>query len=809
MRFSNFIIKHRLWVVITFAVLTILSTVAIFFVNVNYDSTTYMPKDSDLSNGLEVMYDEFDDRGVAQVMAKDLKYDQIIALKNQISEIDGVSEVMWMDGMLDKAMDQFILPFFSSITKDKALLTKSIFVWAGIFPKSDITSKERPTYQKIENKINSMGGASFKPIMDQLKPQLEMFYIGNINEETGEFKTGNAMLQVFFETPKDGGKSDYSEKTFKAVDEIKHLKTETYLVGNPAIVYNSRKTIEKQTLIALGVAAVIVIAILFATSSSYFEPVLFLLAIGVAVLLNMGTNIILPSISYMTVSVAGVLQLALTMDYSIFLLHRFKMEKKNGRSVEQAMAFALKHSFSPISASSMTTVVSFIAIMFMSYTIGLDLGLVLAKGVIFSLLSVFLLLPAMVVYSHKLIEKSEHKTFELKFTGHSKFLYKTRFILPVLILALIIPCAYFQGQNDFTYGNGATFGGKSSIIYNDRVAIEEVFGRQNQVALILPKEKSEEFNAKEPEILEYLNSDEMKNEVISAQGISMITDFQDFLPSNIIGQFKSKSGNYTRVIIFLNVEEESKETTAAINKIQRYLDEQVEGYCLIGESPSALEIKNVVEKDYTIITIISIVLVALIIAITFKSILLPFILVATIEGAIWMGMTIPLLMNTPLVFIGYLIVNAILLGTTIDYAILLTNNYMHARSKYMKQQAMQIALQESGKTIITSAGIFTLIGFAVLLVSTMPAIKVFGLLIGFGGLMAMLTVLILLPQLLVIFDKLIQKTSIIKPKFANKISEPPAYAEATASDESVETAENETAEDNTIIADIDNTDTTN
>lgn len=758
MRLGEFVVKHKLLLVLIFTIALIVSIVLYFFVNVNYDSSKYMPEGSKMSEGIKIMYDEFDGNSVAQVMVQDLTYEKALNLKADIEKIDGVNNVIWLDTMLSTVVDR-ALPLINADLDEKFTnveLTEYLLAFTKVLPKP--TGDKFTRYSLSLVKLFQVSDELGLPMdaLDQMSGELKGFY-----------NDGAVLMQVMFVD------TDYSERTYAAMEEIRALEYDTHMLGNPAMVYNSRKTINKQTLISLGIAAAIIIVILFISSSSYFEPILLLAAIGVAVLLNMGTDIILPEVSYMTKSIASVLQLALTMDYSIVLLHRFKQERAACGDADMAMARAIKHSFSPISASSLTTITSFIAIMFMSYTIGRDLGFVLMKGVVFSILSVFFLLPALTLYSLKILDKSEHKTFKLNFKRHCSFLIKTVKFLPIIIVLIVLPCIYMQSANTFTYGNGATFGGKSSIIYEDRVSIENVFGTQNQSAILLPKAYAD----KEIEIAEKLLA---VDGVKSVQSLAMIekTGMGELMPDELLGQFKSKSGDYIRIAIFLDVPEESEETTAVINNIHSTLSSVIgsDDYYLVGESPSVLEIKKVVESDYSLISILSVLFVAIIIAIAFKSLLVPVILVLTIESAIWIAMSIPFLMGTPMVFIGYLVISAILLGTTIDYAILYANNYMRARLSMRKDEALRSAIASSSKTIITSATIFTCIGFAVGAISTMPAINLFGTAIGFGGLTSMLLVLVFLPQLMYLFDKPVQYlTRYARKNFCNAI-EPPPYA---------------------------------
>lgn len=758
MHFGEFVVKHKLLLVLIFAVALAVSIVLYFFVNVNYDSSKYMPEGSKMSEGIKIMYDEFDGNSLAQIMVEDLSYAEALNLKSEIEKIDGVNNVIWLDTMLSTVVDK-ALPLINAEIEEKYTsieLTEYLLAFTKVLPKP--TGDKLKRFNSCLVKLFEVSGELGLPmnVLDQMSGELKGFY-----------KDGAVLMQVMFSD------TDYSERTYAAMKQIRALNYDTHMLGNPAMVFNSRKTLNKQTLISLGIAGAIIIVILFIASSSYFEPILLLAAIGVAVILNMGTDIILPEVSYMTKSIASVLQLALTMDYSIVLLHRFKQERAICSDPNMAMARAIKHSFSPISASSLTTITSFIAIMFMSYTIGRDLGFVLMKGVIFSILSVFFLLPALTLYSLKLLDKSEHKTFKLNFKRHCSFLIKTVKFLPIIIVLIVLPCIYMQSANSFTYGNGATFGGKSSIIYEDRISIENVFGTQNQSAILLPKDYAD----KEIELSEKLLA---VDGVKSVQSLAMIekSGMASLMPNELLGQFKSKSGDYIRIAIFLDVPEESEETTAVINNIHSTINNVIgsDDYYLVGESPSVLEIKKVVESDYSLISILSVLFVAIIIAIAFKSLLVPVILVLTIESAIWIAMSIPFLMGTPMVFIGYLVISAILLGTTIDYAILYANNYMRARLSMHKDEALRSAIASSSKTIITSATIFTCIGFAVGAISTMPAINLFGTAIGFGGLTSMLLVLVFLPQLMYLFDKPVQYlTRYARKNFCNAV-EPPPYA---------------------------------
>lgn len=790
---ARFIVNHKFWLLIVFAVLLIASLVGMMFVEVTYDDSSYLPADSDSKQGLNAMYGEFGACGNATVMLSDTDVEEAVEFKAQMEGISGIKSVIWLDDIFlseeigvirnaqfengeqwlsDGKAVKFILHTLNKIEKvsesdleavmggDLSAITKVIDILT-----EGLTDTETNQYGKFALNLlpalSMVEGSSFDmSVLDQFGPMLEMFY-----SEAG--KLGNyALYQVTFTG------SDYDDSTMDAIDDIRALSSEenvsVSLVGNSATTYNSIQLVTKETTISMIVAGVIVIIILLLTTTSYWEPVLLLLTIGSAILLNMGTNGIVhyitgaDGISYMTQGVSSVLQLALTMDYCIYMLHRFKEEKKKGLRSNEAMVEAIVASFSPVSASSLTTIASFVALMFMSYRLGLDMGFVLAKGTVFSLICVFFLMPALILYTEKLIDKTEHKTFNLSFRKFSKGLVKSRFYVPFIIIALIVPCVYFQAHNTFTYGPEASLGGTGSTIAQDKEAMEKIFGKQNQIVVLTPIEYYN--NGTEAQMADALSkvdgvSQVQSLAVLDAQG------FTSMMPEKFIEQFKANGdeSKYTRVIVFLDAPEEGELTTRIVEDLQSVVNTYTEGgekAYLLGISSSTLEIKALVNADYDIITYVSLGLVALIVLITFKSIMIPIILLVVIQGSIYINMAIPYLMGDSMVFVGYMLISSILLGATIDYAILLTSRYMEHRRTMNKFDAVQHALADSSRTLITSAGILTAAGLAVEFVSTLPATKVFGAAIFRGGICSFALVLVLLPQLLLLCDKLIQYTTL-------------------------------------------------
>lgn len=846
-KFSTFVVKNRKWFLIAFAVFLVAGIVGSFFVETNFSDVVYLPDDSEVSIGLEKMYGAFGEGGNASTMVTNLTYQQAIDFKTRMEGTEGVKSVIWLD-------DLFLSSELLKDSDGKPVTLGQICEEEG-FDKGDVLRIVTHIFYKLQNNnyyddiLELVGGGSvdmgaaldlfedllyglperemnvagnlvaalleylspllsgggsipgadalteetLKEVIEGLGSQLSMFYVDENNDGTI-----NALYQLSFKG------SDYADSTVDAIGAIRGYNlpngnSKLHFIGNASNTYNSIQAMNSETTISMIVAGIVVIVILLLTTTAYWEPILLLLTIGTAILMNMGTDMLVGyatgvgAISYMTKGVSSVLILALTMDYSIFLLHRFKQERKNHATSEEAMITALSSSFSAISSSSLTTIASFVALMFMSYTLGLDMGLVLAKGVIFSICCVFFLMPGLILYTEKLIDKTEHKTFNMTFKKFSKFLVKTRFYLPFIIIALIIPCTIFQAQNSFVYGPEASMGGEESIMTQDLEAVENAgFGRQNQAIVLIPYDwvtDAETSGAKDPntgapcsteykltmdlmnfkvnDSSTYIDENGVETNYIKAvQSYSLIAQqgMTDMMPDKFISQFIPEVGEgetpeYARVVIFLNVPEEGATTTTLINAIQQLLDENYSDAVLLGQSSATLEIKGIVTHDYDVITYVSIGLVALILIVTFKAALIPVILIVIIQGSVYINMVFPYIMGDQMVYIGYMLVSSILLGATIDYAILLTTRYMAHRKSMNKYDAVQHALADSSRTLITSASILAAVGAAVMLVSSLPATQVIGGAVFRGGICAFVMVMIPLPQLLILLDKPIMYTT--------------------------------------------------
>ena len=497
-----------------------------------------------------------------------------------------------------------------------------------------------------------------------------------------------------------------------------------------------------------------IILILMISTSSWFEPVLFLFTVGISILINMGTNIFLGEISFITNATGAILQLAVSMDYAIFLLHRFADFREEGMDIKEAMANAMKKSYTSILSSGLTTILGFLALALMRFKIGPDLGIVLAKGIVFSLLSVMFLLPVLTIYTYKIIDKTHHRSFMPKFDKFSKFALKIGPLFVILILIAVGPAYLAQGKNAFSYGASSMASGEDTSIGIATKKIDDAYGKSNQLVLLVPADNP----VAEKSIGEEINNIEGVSDIIS-YSMSVGNEIpKEFVPEDAISSLVGK--NYSRMIITLQAEEESDIAFKAIESI-RNIGEKYFGddYYLAGGTASAYDIKETVTKDNIITTLGAIIAIGVVILITYRSISIPLILLLSIESSIWINLSYTYFEGSSLAFIGYMVISSVQLGATVDYAILFANGYLENRKKYNKHDSAIKTLKESTGTILTSGTILAISGFMLGVISTNTVIVELGILIGRGALFSMISVLFFLPTILILCDKLIEKTT--------------------------------------------------
>ena len=672
-RLARLIIRRRGLIESVFAAGCLFSLLAMFFVNVNYDLTEYLPDDAESSIGIDVMEQEFGYPGTARVMIKDVSLYEAKQYKDKLEAVDGVDQVLWCDSAVN--------------------------IYAG----EDFIDEEK--------------------IRDY-------------------YKDGCAVMDVTFV------ESDDSDRTSRAIDEMEEITGEKGCFTGMAVQNKSlSSTLESEMSRILVVAVVMIFTVLCITTSAWTEPILFLFVMGVAVLLNKGTNIFIGTISFMTDNVAIILQLATSMDYSIFLLDAFSRERENGATDEEAIVTAIEEAINSIFASSLTTVVGFLALVFMKFTIGFDLGLVLAKGIVFSLLTVVFFMPAMILKFAKWNDKTRHRSFLPPFQQFSRRAYHMRYVT-LAVMLLLTPFAYVaQGLNDYLYGNSSVGAAEGTAVYESNEEITEIFGRSNMLLALYPNTSpvTEAALTEDIEALPYVKSvTSMANTL--PDGVP-----EEFLPESMTEQLHTEDA--CRMLIYIRTKEESDLAFQCTDEIRGILESYYpEGSYLVGQTPSTQDIKATITTDNTKVNALSLAGVFLVVMASFRSLIIPVVVMIPIEVAIFYNMAVPYLTGDSLVYMGYIIVSSIQLGATVDYSILLTNNYQKARRTMTKSEACMTAIARSCPSILTSGSIITLAGYIVHFISTTAAIGDLGHLIGRGGLFSMILVLTALPALLAMAD---------------------------------------------------------
>ncbi len=562
------------------------------------------------------------------------------------------------------------------------------------------------------------------------------------------YKDGNAVYQIIFED----GDSDAS--THKAINEIYGIvgKDRGCFAGSAVSSKERQESITREIAMAIGMAVVIIWLILTLTTTSWFEPFLFILVMAVAIVLNMGSNIMFGRISFFTFSTAAILQLAVSMDYSIFLLHTYTAIKQSGVDSRPAMEAAIEKSCSSILASGATTIVGFLVIALMKFTIGRDVGFVLTKGIVCSLVTVLFLMPTLILRFDKKIEKTAHRFFLPPLDGLGKLMYRIR--IPVLAAAAFcaVPCYFGQSMNYFYYGDDALGSGPGTRVYEDSRAIEDVFGKSNVIIAMVPNGNV----IKERRLTDELKDQEFIDYALSMAGTLPQGIPESFLPESVTKQLRTDS--YARILISMETREESSYSFQCSEKLTEIVKNYYpEDSYVIGMTPTTIDIRDILTDDYNRVSIISLAGVALVVMLTFHSVMVPVLVIIPIEVAIYLNMTIPYIIGDSMVYIGYIIVSCLQLGATIDYSILMTNNYMEFRETMGSREAAVTAIAKSAISILTSGGILTVVGYLLYFTSSIQAISQVGRLVGRGALLSMILVLSLLPALLAAFDKPIRR----------------------------------------------------
>lgn len=610
---------------------------------------------------------------------------------------------------------------------------------------NDVTLIQAKEYKDKISKVDGVDTALWLDDVTDIYQPVEF-----INEDIliDYYKDNSAIIEVLFE------ENDYSLKTNEAVDKIKEIIPEnSNIIGLAVDTKSAHDGVKSQIVVVMIILVPVVIGILLLTTTSWISPLIFMAVIGTSIVLNMGSNIIFKHVSFLTFSITAALQLAVSMNYSVFMLHQFEREKKNFSDINKAMKETIKSSLSSITSSAMTTVAGFVALVFMGFTIGADMGWVFAKGIIFSLFTVMLLMPYLVLKFHSLIEKTTHRSFIPNMDKFAKGTRKVSWLIITVVIVLVIPSFVAQKQNSFLYGAASFGGGEGTKVYEDEKKIVEKFGRSNPIIILVP---NGDYIC-EKNLAEDLENMKVIKKVQTLANMVPVGMPDSFIPSDSYERFRTEK--YTRIVVYVKTASESELAFNTVNEIKGTIEKYYgNDYELTGVIPITMNIKDLVNSDYGTVNLISIGAVMVILLLTFRSLILPLLLIGVIESGVFINMAIPYFSGTDMMFLGYLIVSSIQLGATIDYGILMTNNFLGERRKSDKKQAALDAIKISTPAIITSGGILACAGYLIKFNSTISAVSEMGDLIGRGALLSMCLVVFFLPQVLVLFDKPIRAT---------------------------------------------------
>lgn len=741
---ATFIVNKRKAIEILFVLAIIYSVLCINKVQVNQDITSYLPADSETRQGLSIMDEQFMTYGSAKVMLANVTFNQADSLVDSLENVDGVKEVAFDDS-------------------------------------------------------------------------------------SDHFKGTNALFDITF-----SGTSD-EQVSKDALNSVKDILADydVYVSTEVGSEESSAESLAKDMNIILVLAVVVIVAVLLLSTKAYLQIPVLLITFGVAAILNMGTNYWFGTISSITNSIAVVLQLALAIDYAIILCDRF-MEEHETLDAEEAVKVALSKAIPEISSSSLTTISGMVAMMFMQFRLGYDMGIILVKAIILSLISVFFLMPGVLLIFAKGIDKTHHKCYVPKITIVGKFANKTKYIIPPLFIICLV-FAFMKSNNcQYIYDTSSIVSAKKSESKIAQETIEETFGASNQLVVMVPKGdyESEHKVVKKLQNLDYvtsalalsnvsINDEYVLTDKLSPRQFSelvgidrevvevlymayaynqeqygpVVTGIDDYdvpiidmflflydqykegyvtLDSNLDeklttlydtlhdAQLQLQGSDYSRLVLNISLPVEGQETYDALEEIrgiaaQYYSKDSV---ILVGNSTSDHDLESSFASDNIIISVLTALFVMIILFFTFQSAGLPVLLVLTIQGSIWINFAVPSIEGQTVFFIAYLIVSAIQMGATIDYAIVISNRYLQLKQQMPLKEAITETLNQSFPTIFTSGSILTCAGFLIGEIASDATVASIGVALGRGTLISIILVLFVLPQILLRGDIIIEKTAL-------------------------------------------------
>ena len=738
-RVASFIVDKRKAFYLLYIGVAIFSFFSSNWTAVNDDLTSYLPAETETRQGLTIMDEEFVTFGTSRIMVDNIAYSQAEALAEEIEALEGVKSVEF-----DNSEDHYV--------------------------------------------------------------------------------RGAALYSITY----DGTAED--PVSLAALEEVKALLDgyDLYLTGD--VGTSDSANLEAEMQVVMVIAVVIILLVLFFTSHTYMEIPVLIMTFGMAALMNKGTNFIFGEISFVSDSVAVVLQLALAIDYAIILCHRYTEEREH-LEAREAVVIALSKAIPEISGSSMTTLSGLGALCFMRFGIGRDLGLVLMKAIVLSLLAVFTLMPGLLMSFSRLIDKTHHRSFVPTISAWGRLAVKTRYIMPPLFVVLLIGGFIFSNRCPYAYGQTGLTTLNQSEASIAQAKVNDTFGSVNTLAILVPRGDYEKEGQllreldRMPEtdtVLGLANVDAMDGYVLTdrltprqfaemtdldievarllysayavdqetygqlvsgldSYGVPLIDMFlfvydqmeegyvtldadmtetiEDLHVQLTDAQLQLKGENYSRLVLQLNLPEESDETFAFLDTLHSTVAKYYDGGYLVGNSTSDFDLSTSFGKDNLLISILTIVFVILVLVFTFQSSGLPVLLILVIQGSVWINFSFPYLQNSPLFFLSYLVVSSIQMGANIDYAIVIANRYVELKQTMPLKDAVVESLNQAFPTIITSGTILASAGVLIGVLSTTPSIASIGVCLGRGTLISIFLVMGILPQILLLGDVIIEKTA--------------------------------------------------
>ena len=617
----------------------------------------------------------------------------------------------------------------------------SMFIVDGMEEKDVAKLKEK--IEKVDHVANVIWYDSISDISVPMSMLPDDIY-DVFNSDTG------TMMAIFF----DEGTS--SDGTMDAIAQIRGIAgKQCFLSGMSAVVTDTKNLAEKETPVYVLIAVILAVVVLGLTMESFFVPLLFMLSIGMAIIYNLGSNYFMGEISYITKALAAVLQLGVTMDYSIFLMHSYEVQQvRYDGDKKRAMAHAISQTFSSVIGSSVTTIAGFIALCFMSFTLGLDIGIVMVKGVIFGVIACVTILPSMILCCDKIIEKTKHKPFLPDIGRISDKVTKRYLVYVVLFLLFLFPAIYGNNHTAVYYNLDETLPKDlPSIIANEKLK-EDYDMNTTHMILVDSSVSSTDVN-------------KMIKEMDKVDGVKWALGLDSLVgpsvPSDMIPESVSsmlKNDKYQLLLVNSEYKVASDEVNAQIKTLNKILHKYDKTGMLIGEGPLTADLIDITDQDFKTVSAVSIGIIFVIILVLFKSISLPVILVGVIEFAIFVNMGIPYYTGTKLPFVASIVIGTIQLGSTVDYAILMTTRYKRERNHGAnKHDAITTAHRVSAQSIMVSALSFFAATIGVGLYSNIDMISSLCILMARGALISMVVVIFVLPSMFMVFDKVIVKTS--------------------------------------------------